>query len=254
MKPPQQAITAFGDSHGTYFFETAFYAGRLGLQQPLSYRINGRIFAGASVAGFRGERSTLMVREAILATLPGCDRLILAFGQVDLELGYYYRLAVKGEAIDPGSYVTWLTGIYVRFLAGFLPAGHCRVAVKGVNLTALAPRPFATRYVARVVKEGTTLTQAEAERRVEPFILAEDAQNAMHLQFNAELARQAAALGCGYFDLVAQTGNGSLHGLSTQPLRLADHFRTAGFDHHLADTVVTRRLHYEAAGRAFGLI
>jgi hypothetical protein len=248
----QPTIAVFGDSHSALFQPTPFYGGRLGLKVPLPYRINGRVIAAASVAGFRPGKSTLMVKETIREALPDAERVILAFGQVDLELGYYYRRAIKGEAISPDAYVDALIGIYAAFVAD-LPVAHCRLALKGVNLTALAPRAFATRYVARIVKDGTTLTWDQAQARVEPFILSEDAQNEMHLRFNDALAAFAGRMGHAYFDLVGETGNGSARHLSAMPLRLADEYRVGGFDHHLADTVAVRRMHYVAAGRAFGL-
>ena len=253
MNAPQQNILVLGDSHSAYFSETPFFAGRLGLRPSLPYRVSGRVIAGASVAGLRNSGSRLKTKEAIREELPRCQYLILAFGQVDLELGYYHRLAVKKETLEPDTYVDWLIGIYSTFLSD-LPTDGCRVALKGVNLTALAPRAFAARYVSRIAKAGTELTAAEMEQRVAPLILREDAQNAMHLRFNAALARCAAEAGHAYFDLTAQLGNGTVNMLSREPPRLADQFRTAGFNHHLADTIVVRRLHYEAAGRVFGLI
>lgn len=246
-------ILVFGDSHSAFFFESPYFVGRLGLRQPLSYRIQGEAIPAASVAGFRPQASKMQVKEKISEAISGAEYLILAFGQVDLELGYYYRLAIKKETVAPDSYVEWLLGIYSSFVGGFITCG-CKIALKGVNLTALMPRPFATRYVSRIVTEGGEISQDEADRLVGEFILSEDAQNEMHLRFNAGLARLASCHGIGYFDLVRETGNGGIHGVTAAPVRLADEFKTARFDHHLADTVVVRRLHYEAAGRVFGMI
>ncbi len=72
----------------------------------------------------------------------------------------------------------------------------------------------------------------------------------MHLDFNAGLKHLAERRGLGYFDLVtemAQPGSAS-----TIP-KLDERFRPAGFDHHVADTVFIRRMHYNAVGAAFGL-
>lgn len=247
-------ITVFGDSHSALFFETPFYAGRLRLKWPLRYRVIGEPIPAASVAGFRPGDSKMMVKDKILASLPESERMILAFGQVDLELGYYYRLAVKGEIITPQSYVEWLLGIYADFVGRLNVSASCQVALKGVNATALSPRPFAARYVSRIVMEGTKMGPDEADRLVEPYLLSEDSQNAMHFQFNRGLADFAGKMGWRYFDLIAQTCSGAIPGISSEPPRLADEFRTGRFDHHLADTVMVRRLHYEVAGRIFDLI
>ncbi|MDO5612491.1 MAG: hypothetical protein Q4G14_04505 [Paracoccus sp. (in: a-proteobacteria)] len=120
-----------------------------------------------------------------------------------------------------------------------------------MNLTALHPCGFAARYVSRIISDAGTIRRAHAERRVLPMILTEAEQNRMHLAFNDRLAQMAARLGCRYFDVVEQTrGRDADKGVPC----LADECRTARFDHHLADTVAVRRIHYMAAGRCFGLI
>lgn len=253
MAPTQPTICVFGDSHSALFLQSPFFAGRLGLKVPLPYRITGRAITAASVAGFRPGRSTLMVKDTIREALPSNERMILAFGQVDLELGYYYRLSIKKETITPEEYIEFLIGIYANFIAD-LPIKDCRLVFKGANLTSLSPRGFAARYISRIVKEGSSLSPDEAQALVEPFVLSEDAQNDMHLRFNDALAQFAKQAGHGYFDLVSETGNGSIRNISSVPLRLADEYRVGALDHHIADTVAARRLHYEAAGRAFGLI
>lgn len=246
-------ITVFGDSHSAFFFPTPFFAGRCGYGVPLPYGVTGKSIAAASLAGFRPGVTTLKVKETITEALPAAERMVLAFGQVDLELGYYYRLAVKKEAISPESYVDWLIGIYRDFLAG-LATGGCRVALKGVNLTALTPKLFAVRYVSRIVMEGKKIDQSVADDMVAPHILSEPEQNRMHLAFNHRLAALAAELGHGYFDINDRLSEGPAQALAGATPRLADQFKTGFFDHHLADTVVVRRIHYEALGRVSGLV
>ncbi len=246
-------ITVLGDSHSAFFFPTPFFAGRCGYPFPLPYRVTGRAIPAASLAGFRPGVSTLRVKETIAEALPQTRHLVLAFGQVDLELGYYYRLAVKQEKTNPADYVDWLIGIYRSFMAT-LGTGDCAVALKGVNLTALTPKPFAVRYVSRIVMEGKSIEQAAADAMIAPHILSEAEQNRMHLAFNRKIAALAQELGHRYFDLNDHISDGPAQALAAVPPRLADQFKTGFFDHHLADTVVVRRMHYEAVGRVFGLI
>lgn len=243
--PP--AIHVFGDSHARFFFRSAFYIGRLNLPLPLRYEIHGKTIPASSVAGFRPGDRKLDVKDTIRAALPTAERMILAFGQVDLELGYYYRLAIKGETLTPESYVQWLLGIYRDFLDS-LDLGDTQVALKGANLTALSPKPFALNYVLRIIESEDRQDTQAAKDRLRPLILSEDDQNAMHLEFNAGLQRIAHAQGHSYFDLVRET-----KGPHKAAPRLADRFRTAEFDHHLVDSVAVRRMHYIAAGQAFGL-
>ncbi|MDO5631859.1 MAG: hypothetical protein Q4G22_08480 [Paracoccus sp. (in: a-proteobacteria)] len=251
----QPVIHVIGDSHSAFFGEMPYYNGRLNLPDPPPFRVDCTAVNAASVAGFRPQASRLNVRRQVADLVQTCDaggrgRLILAFGQVDLELGYYYRLAIKQEQTDPDSYVDWLAGIYADFIAGIDPA-RVDLALKGVNLTVLHPRGFAARYVSRIISDGQTIRRAHAEKRVAPMILTETEQNRMHLAFNDRLADMAARLGVRYFDVVEQTRDRDAD--KGVPC-LADDYRTAQFDHHMADTVAVRRIHYMAAGRCFGLI
>lgn len=246
-------VSVFGDSHSKLFLPTPFFAGRCGYNVPLPYQVSGKSIAAASLAGFRPGVSRLMVKETISEALPESERMVLAFGQVDLELGYYYRLAVKQEDTNPEKYVDWLIGIYRDFLQS-LDTSHCQLALKGVNLTALSPKLFAVRYVSRIVMEGRKIAQEKADSLIMPHILPENEQNRMHHDFNHKLADLAGRLGMRYFDLNAQLGDGRLRGLSSAPPRLADQFKTGFFDHHLADTVVVRQMHYQAVGKVFGLL
>lgn len=246
-------IKVFGDSHSKFFFEGICHFGRIGVRSPAPFRVVGKAINAASVAGLRGENSTLNVASTIKEELPLTERLLLAFGQVDLELGYYYRLCVKKESKAPEEYVEWLIDIYSKFLDK-LSLSNVTVALKGVNLTALSPKPFALRYISRIVTEGKRVGRLEREQLVRPFLLSEDKQNEMHLMFNSRLKNAASEKGFLYFDLVQQTSDGWINGQSTGLPRLTDDFKTGYFDHHLADTVRVRRLHFEAAGRAFGFI
>ncbi|WP_134681188.1 hypothetical protein [Paracoccus ravus] len=216
------------------------------MTEPLSYAVEGHVFRAASVAGFRPRKSTLNVKEQIAAALPDISRMVLAFGQVDLELGYYYRIAVKGEAVTPETYPDWLISIYRDFLRG-LTSKDCQLALKGVNLTTLAPVEFSARYVAKIVNEGGKLPRLTAVEKVRSYILPEAEQNRMHLAFNDRLRDLASEIGARYFDL-----NDALAEPAGER-KLADRFKPGTFDHHLADTVEVRQLHYRAIGKAFDI-
>lgn len=248
MLPAPPRIAVLGDSHSAFFFKGGMGRARLGLPDPAPWEVVGRSISGASVAGFRPGNGRLDVKAVVRDQLPLHTHMVLAFGQVDLELGYYYRLVVKGEQVSPAAYVAWLAGIYRDFLAD-LDLGACDVALKGVNPTALGPKHFSARYVSRIVLEQDA-DEAAAIARVLPHVLSQDEQNAMHYAFNAELASLADDLGIRYFDLVPLLTEPHPSG---GPARLSDLHRRAAFDHHVANTVWMRRKHYEAAGTVFGL-
>lgn len=246
-------IHVFGDSHSSLFFEKPFSIGRLGLKIPRKYRIVGKSIPAASVVGFRPGVSTLDVKSVIEAALPSSERMILAFGQVDLELGFYYRKAIKNESIEPIDYVDWLIGIYSDFIIG-LTSSKTKIALKGVNLTSLSPKFFAANYVARIVSTETETLQKDKIKLLLPHILSEKEQNLMHLDFNSKLGKFARANSIPYFDINPQISSGDHSDIYPFTARLSDFCRNGLPDHHLADTIFTRKLHFEAAGRAFDLV
>src|SRR5699024_10773924 len=101
-------IVTIGDSHSKFFGPPKYFAGRAGLRTPLRYTIEPNPISAASVAGFRPGVSTLDVKTKVHQALTGASMAILSFGQVDLELGLYYRRAVKGEEWEAEQYAAWL--------------------------------------------------------------------------------------------------------------------------------------------------
>jgi hypothetical protein len=237
-------IHVFGCSHAKFFFNTPQALRRLG-EPYASIDIEGRFLRAASVAGFRPRRSTLDTKEAIQAALPQVNALCLAFGQVDLELGYYYRRVIKEENIVPQDYIDWLTSIYAEFVDA-LPLRSDQIAFKGVNLTVLSEPQFVYRYVKRTIKQASDIDKETTAARLRSEIMSEEQQNALSLGFNESVRHLAARRGSRYFDLVEATRDRS----SPKP-RLAPVFVPAEFDHHFADSLEIRRLHLEGLTQAF---
>ncbi len=237
-------IRVFGDSHARYFLKAnRFLFARLDIDtdQSRPFAVDGQAINAASVAGFRPGKSTLNTKEIIENGIEDADLVVLGFGQVDLELGYYYRKVVKRESdLETESYPERLCRIYFDFIENLrLPPQ--KLAVKGVNLTVLTERKFTERYARRVVlKEG----EAPGNRKdLRHAILSEQEQNAMSLRYNDLLRRECERKGIRYFDINASIArydeNGKLAGI-------ASHFCPAGFDHHLVDSLDVRRFHIEA--------
>lgn len=244
-------ITCIGDSHAKYFLPKLLGYARMGVN-PKRLRFEGQAITAASLAGFRPGRSTLDTKAIIDNKLKDADRVILAFGQVDLELGYYYRSVIKGEHLTPNAYIAWLHEIYRNFLVELETRGK-RVAVKGVNLTVLCQKPFATRYVSRIIDRdrGDDAAQLAALREI---ILSENEQNSMHLSFNAGLAALVEELDMLYFDINTEISRRDPISRVPMPERgVSPEFIPGHFDHHLADTLPVRTIHVAAATRVFGL-
>lgn len=230
------SVHVFGDSHSRFFFPTPDCGlKRLGIDKS-GLSISGEAISAASLAGFRPKSSTLGVREKVVAQVARAPNLVLAFGQVDLELGYYYRMVVKNDSsIEPVSYVSWLIDLYRDFIVG-IDFGKTRVALKGVNLTVLKDPAFNLRYISRIISKGE---QSEHHRAaLKACMLTEERQNRMAVDFNRKLLALATELGLAYFDI-----NDLIQDQRSVTPKIAECHCPAAFDHHLADTLFIRRAH-----------
>ena len=96
-------ILIFGDSHSVYFTKTPDIMEMLEIIHEIEIKVVST--RGSTILGFGKRNSTLNTRnlfiEHIKEEKPDC--VVFALGQVDVELGYYYRNIVKGENIPtPG--------------------------------------------------------------------------------------------------------------------------------------------------------
>jgi hypothetical protein len=176
--------------------------------------------------------------------------MVLAFGQVDLELGYYFRKVIKAENITPTDYVDWLIDIYTAFIAD-LKFSSEHLAVKGVNLTVLGDPTFTHHYVKRIITErqGDHAFQNAALTEV---LLSESQQNSMHLDFNRKLKRLTATIGAKYFDLIEETSKLNRGGNPDPTCGLDILWAPSKTDHHLVDSLATRKLHLRKLSDTFG--
>lgn len=217
--------------------------GRLGLSRE-DFDVRGQAIHAASVAGFRGKVSTLNTKKIIEDALPNAERLTLGFGQVDLELGYYYRLIVKQEeGLEEQSYVKWLVGIYQRFISDLLSNCSIPLVIKGANATVLSTPFFTQYYVSRIISDGKGSKQ-QWRRKLESCLLSEDQQNKMTYDFNAQMKSWCSEHGVGYFDV-----NSGICDPKTGRVRLE--FHRAQPDHHLTDSLYVRKLHLDRLKHAF---
>ena len=239
-----------GDSHSKYFFADKRSNGlkRMGFD-PERLDITGRAIEAASVMGFRPQQSALDTKEIITDASRKTEILVLSFGQVDLELGYYYRLAVKREVdLTPPDFVAQLLDIYFAFLDG-VANGGARIVLKGVNLTVLGEPVYTRRYVRRIVMKSKSGPKQEEMKILSAALQSQDQQNAMHIAFNAGLRARATETGYGYFDLVDQLAD------PTHPKapRLDPRFIPGRFDHHVANSLHMQKIHILGIFEALGL-
>ena len=237
-------IALFGDSHSRYFFCKPYQLGRIGrLNQR--YVISGESVKSASLAGFRPQQSTLDTKARVLNGSVDADVLCLCFGQVDLELGYYYRNVVKKDKVNKEEYIDWIIKIYMDFIIS-LPFDVSKVVVKGVNLTALTGKTFTLKYVSRIIDDSN---DSAIKNSLSECLHSELDQNAFHISFNRKLERAVRNLGGAYFDIVSETQD-----TSATNMRLKWDFLPSRMDHHLADTLAVRNIHLKALERVVSAI
>ena len=101
-------IKIYGDSHSRIFKKIKLNR----------FKLNVENVSGASLIGLPKSNSKLKLRSKIITYLKNNkpDFLILKFGQVDIDLGYYYRIVVKNQSIIKREYVNNLVIKYINFI------------------------------------------------------------------------------------------------------------------------------------------
>jgi hypothetical protein len=230
-----------GDSHARFFGITDQMAA---LRPELGgIELDLRVVQGATVTGLGRRVSHLRLRQTIDEALAGApyDAFGLNIGQVDVELGYYYRRVVKAEDISPDAFVAGLAGS----LAGFLGELRSRFAgalfVKGINPPVLChDRAKAVRYIARIITENVQdpPTRERLRQRLAELLPSDAERVALHAALNTRLREFCRQADVFYFDIADRV-------LDADGLPRPD-LIPAGDDHHLVDSLATRLLHWEA--------
>ncbi|MEB3342750.1 hypothetical protein [Okeania sp.] len=143
----------FGDSHSQFF-------GRR--QSHKDIEIHLHKIPAASMTGFGKRESTLKVADQIRQKIyeyPDLDLLILKFGQVDVDLGYYYRLVVKQENIKFIDFAEKVISMYFDFINS-LALEKSRIYILGINL----PSIFNQNYVLKTTHKRITRAIQDKEK------------------------------------------------------------------------------------------
>lgn len=250
--PRQPAFAmAFGCSHLEYLLTDPLCLERIAPKGVLPF-LRGRAFGGGAIAGLRPQDSTLNTKEVIHRRAPNARRLVLAFGQVDLEFGFYHRNLVKGEGWAVEAYVDWLIGIYTDFAKTLAHPAPDRIAFKAPNLTVAKTDAFRIRYMSKIIAGQLPPEMLAAlPRDLTGTGLSAREQDAMTLLFNQKLSEACMAQGWRFFDINPQLAARNAAGARDMTLGIDPAFIPAADDHHLADTLEVRRLHHQGVLDAF---
>lgn len=231
-------INIFGDSHSQYFnltHKVKFYDEAL--NNIKSKNVNLQVSHGASIRGLGRKKSQLNLNELVNSTASSECTNVFAFGQVDLELGYYFRRLFKNETKCIYLFASELVDKYFDFLSSLNLREEAYV-IKGINLSVLKYRPFAINYVKKIIFENIANAEVPAylsrlEEIYDPYI---ERQQAI-LEFNKQVSNRCQALSYKYYDinsLITKKGT----------LDIEEQYVPAIFDHHLCDSITIRKAYW----------
>lgn len=118
------------------------------------YSIDCTPISGATLSGLPKRVSTLNVKNLIISylTKKKPDFLVLKFGQVDIDLKYYYKIAVKGENIDKEKYIQDLILCYKKFILEILEyIDKKKLIIFGINPPSLVDNESCFKYTSRII-------------------------------------------------------------------------------------------------------
>ena len=238
-------VLVLGDSHAKCFFSQG--------QSPKIHGQNisvyGEAMQAATVTGFGRSRSALnvnmRVRKMIQEHHQNSQQVVFALGQVDVELGLYYRWVVKGEMIEPEKLFHSITAQYISNIKAL--SGSLHPIIKGINQTVLKRQPQALRYTSRIILENESDPEkiATLKAKLREVYPSYDVRRFISTMFNDILADAAAKAGIRYFDI-----NNAI--VDKETGEVADVYRPNFSDHHVVNSVAMHKLHIEHLLAAIG--
>lgn len=157
-------IKIYGDSHSRIFKKIKLNR----------FKLNVENISGASLIGLPKSNSKLKLRSKIITYLKNNkpDFLILKFGQVDIDLGYYYRIVVKNENIIKREYVNNLVIKYINFineLSQLYPKQ--KIIIFGINPPSLLDKDSFFKYIKNIILKDNNSPELENKlyQSIEPL-------------------------------------------------------------------------------------
>lgn len=230
-------ILILGDSHSQYFRGDLTLSIEYGYKDFLD-KIICHIFQSASIRGFGKRQSTLNLSKSIVEKVKGNDCLVLCFGQVDIELGFFYKRIIKSENISIEDFVSECILSYEILLELVAPLVN-KIIVKGINFPVIINRHKAIRYTNRIITENIS-DKDEANKslaRLMKFLPNIHERISFSAYFNQCLKVFAIKNGITYFDINKDIAY--KNGL------VKEEFIPTSFDHHIVDSIKARMIHLD---------
>lgn len=229
-------IAIIGDSHSRYFVKNVKVRSHLPTHlKNLNYTVS--VNHGATIRGFGKRKSTLGLKNIINeACTDDITDLLLALGQVDIELGIYYKSLIKKQPID--DFIAETIDIYKNYLCSIQKTHDVSLTIKGLNPTVLIYQQFARKYVGRIVTENV---KDEEQReillqKVHKDLPGIQERHMLSLTMNQQLRKLANDLNITYIDLWE-------YFLDERTGLIKNDYIPTSFDHHVIDSIEVRRAH-----------
>jgi len=234
-------VLIFGDSHSSFFRPQPLGS----LWTGSTHEIKTQVIAGATIRGFGKSVSSLNVKERIIEVANLGDVVVLCFGQVDIELGLYYRRVVKKVTESDHAFMLDCISAYQQLLDVLL-SRSIGVVIKGLNYPALVSQDAAVKYTTKIIKSNIS---DEDEARQLTRKLKKELPGIMERinltrQFNLMLHMLASQNGLPYFDINDHIAypNGLIR----------EEFLRSTADNHICDSIKTRIIHLECLNKVLG--
>lgn len=237
-------ILVMGDSHSKFLNITS----EMRDAYPNTRGLNTRVLSisGATINGFGKRESTLNSKNQFIRLFNEYkpDYICFALGQVDLELGLFYKQVIQRKKINSLDYAKKLACDYIEYIIEIcneLEFSLNHIIVKGVNLSTLTEsRQKAINYTSKIITENIK-NNAEIKEHyqyLEKILPINSVRNMNHTTFNLHVKNLCHNSNIKYFDI-----NNEIIDEFTGNVKKA--FIPAFNDHHLVDSLYIRELHIQ---------
>jgi len=196
----------------------------------------------ASAAGFgKGLESRFAYRAASrIKNNTVKDVLSLSFGQVDAEVGYYFRKFVQDKSDSQEATFEQVFSTYVDMAETFCE--DIPLVIKGINPTTLVFEDTLKRHIfLNIAKRITNQEEREVvERKVQESDISVKSHAAQNVLANVILEDMVKSRGIQWFDVRKQIETEPDSGMAKME------FLNLKEDVHLIDSLYVQKLHYDA--------
>jgi hypothetical protein len=233
-------ILIFGDSHSLYFRKTLDLNELMPILKDIDVTLEK--LNGATIKGFGNRKSTLNTLDVFLENIRKNSPNVIVFGlgQVDVELGFYYRKIIKRDTTNFEDFCNKLIENYLSSVKAVLSKINFAglIVFKGINNTTLTiNQQKAILYTKRIITENV-----KEAKEIDKFtmILNEEYPSAFervnnHKIFNLFLKNKINDEYL-YFDINNE--------INDENGFIKLEYIPSTFDHHLVDSIAVRVLFF----------